>query len=142
MKTFIRTLIILLAAGLVAGGVYLLVERVGLGLPGTGRLAEGTLEGGHGRGLGRGLGRGKAAEEQDATRERNEDGQGDLLRGEHEGETGLSFPLSGLGGVLAQAGKVALITLVVVAAQAAWRWFRRRRKGAPGPEKPEVDGKQ
>jgi len=126
LKTFIRTLIILLAAGLVAGGVYLLVERVGLGLPGTGRLAEGTLEDGHGRGLGRG--RAFPAGEQDATRERDETGQGDLLRGEHVGETDVSFPLSGLAGALVQAGKVALITAAVVVAGAIFRLFRKRRR--------------
>ena len=128
LKIVLRIVIILLAAGLLAGGVYLLVEQFGFGLPGTGRLAGATPEGAHGRGLGRGLGRGRqSAGEQDATRERTEDGQGDLLRGEHEGETGLSFPLSGLGGVLVQAGKVALITLGVVALQAAWRWLGRRK---------------
>jgi len=122
IKILWRTLILLLAAALVAGGIYLFAENGGIsGLSIGGLSAEAGRDG---------FSAGEMGERPEG---RRSDGgqlppQGDRIRrqGGHDSEMG--FSLAGLGGVGLQLGKVALITGVVVAIQAFGRWFKRRRK--------------
>ena len=123
MKIILRTLIILLVTGLVAGGIYLLVEKTGVVLGGSERLFDersGDFAQGH--------------RFSEGTRPERPEGlafeKGEFERrdGDHEGENGFSW--MGLGGVVMQAGKIALITAVVVAFQALFRLFKRRSRPA------------
>jgi len=125
LKIFLRTLVILLAVGLVAGALYLSAENGWLNfidgrsaLQGTSALLEkgspDTQRELSGLPHGRPSGDGRAPFEG---------------RGEHM-EGGQGFSLSGLGGVAMQFGKIAVITAVVAAIQAVIRMFRRRRHTA------------
>ncbi len=102
-RILLRTLVILLVAGLVAGGIYLFAQSGGLSLIGAAGHAEG-------------LSRASAAGLPQADGELHFDG----------GDSQAGFSLDGLGGVLMQLGKVAAITMLVGVVKAGARLFRRR----------------
>jgi hypothetical protein len=112
MKTLWRTLLILAVAGLIAGGLYGYVNSSGASLGATA---------GEGRHIERGGTPPEVGEGRPARGGGERAGGHDGLGGEASG-----FSLFGLSGVLTQAGKVGLITLVIVAAQAVVKWIRRR----------------
>jgi hypothetical protein len=109
-KILLRTLLILLAAGLVAGGIYLLTVN--------GIISLGGANASHSPENGGGFARGGALSQPP--------GGGQLHdRGGLEGQSG--FSLSGLSGVAVQAGKIALLTLLVVVVKAITQIFKRCR---------------
>jgi hypothetical protein len=120
VKTILHGALILLVAGLVAGGIYLFVQNGGMSMIGG---AAGQAEGfEHGSGNGPGFARGNAPSGAQGFP------QGEGFRGDRGGED--SFSVAGIGGVLMQLVKVAVITALVVAVQAVIRLFKRRRKNA------------
>jgi hypothetical protein len=112
-KILLHTLLILLVAGLVAGGIYLLTVNGVINLGGAG-TSHGTESGG-------GLARGGALPQPPGGAQFHD-------RGGLEGQGG--FSLNGLGGVAVQAGKIALITLLVAALKVITQIFKRRRPHA------------
>jgi hypothetical protein len=117
IKIVLRLLVILLVVGIVAGGIYLVVQNggasaLGAGVPGAGFERGSGLPGG-----------GAITQGQLPPR-----GNGDFGRGGHGLEGGMAgFSLAGLPGVMLQVGKIAGITALVVAVQAVLRLFKRRR---------------
>lgn len=118
LKTILHALMIVLVAGLVAGGIYLLVEQNGASLLGASGLQRGgefheagALPDGAGRPAGHFT---------------EGDGRASGGRG---GEMGVS--LQSLGGVFVQVAKIALITGLVLAARAVVRRVTRRRAASP-----------
>ncbi len=119
LKITIRIGLILLAAGLVAGGWYLFASTAGASLPGGRGEFEGRprIESSTG-----------AAPSADGSLPAPPDGNFGG-RGEHD-EGG---SLTALAGVAANLGKVALITALVVVVQWGWRMVgKRRRTGEAG----------
>jgi hypothetical protein len=109
LKITIRILIILAVFALVAGGIYLLVQKSGTSILGNTQL-EGGFHSGNGT--------------------RPEGGQrpadGDFNR---EGESG-GFSTRSLSELGVNVGKVALITIGVILVQGLIRFFRRRKNSA------------
>jgi hypothetical protein len=110
---------ILLAAALIAGGLYLYANNAGSSLS--------AIPGG------------KERPAFDGSQPPTDDKPGRPVRGGEHGALGQGegraggedgFSLAGWSGVLMQAGKVGLITLVVVALQAVIQWIRRRQHPA------------
>ncbi len=120
LKIILRTLIILLVAGLVAGGIYLFVQN-----------GEASLLG---AGAGRAIGRGFPAGQAPGTLAGAIFTAGQRLDGFERGPEGqMGFSLAGLAGVVMQAGKVAVITALVVAGQSLGRLFRHHRHAVSAP---------
>lgn len=122
-KIIIRTLIILLAAGIVTAGLVLFVNNGGMNSLGSVARVEGM----HGGFPGGGLRPEKFAAPPDGAAGFPGDG------GRHGMEGGAGFSLAGLSGVGLQFGKIALITALIVGAQALLGLFRRRPKVAGSP---------
>jgi hypothetical protein len=114
----LHAVILLLVAGLVAGGIYLFVQNGGMSLIGGAAGQSEVFEHGPGNGPGFALGSAPTGAQGFP--------QGEGFRAGRGGED--SFSLAGIGGVLMQLVKVAAITIFVVAAQAVIRLFKRRRK--------------
>lgn len=120
LKIILRTLIILLVAGLVAGGIYLFVQNGGVSLLGAG--------------AGRDSGRGFSPDQSPGTLAGAAFAAGQRPASfDHGPEGQAGFSLAGLAGVAMQAGKIAVITALVVAVQSLARLFRRRRRVASSP---------
>lgn len=116
LKILFRTGMILLAAALIAGGLYLYANSAGVN--------SNTMPGGRERPA------------FDASQPPTADSAGRPMRGGEHGVMGRGeehlggedgFSLAGWSGVLMQAGKVGLITLAVVALQTIIKWLRRRQ---------------
>lgn len=121
MKTIIRILIILLVMGLAAGGIYQIVVNSGTEL-----LGQGQFEGG------RHNFNASADGEMPALPEGGDFVQGERPDGgdfEH-GKGGEGFSARGWLELATQAGKVAVITVVVVLIQAFARLVKRRKQTA------------
>lgn len=116
LKIVLRTVIILLVTGLVAGGIYLFVENGGASSLGAGETREGISAG-----IERGAG---FVEGEMPARPEGEGGRHAIGAGGREGEEG--FSLLGLSGVAMQIGKIAVITALVAVVQAVVRLFKRR----------------
>ncbi len=97
-RILLRTLLILVVAGLVAGAIYLFAQNGGLSLIGAGGHAEGFSPASAG---------------------------GELHLDGRDVQAG--FSIEGLGGVLMQLGKVALITVLVAVIKVGTRLFKRPR---------------
>jgi len=110
-KIFLRTLIILLTAGLVAGGIYMFTQYGGMNLIGAAQDDGFSQQ----RGLHAQPADGEASQRQHLKRGR-------------EGQMGLSF--LGLSGVVVQAGKIAVITALVMLVKRVVSMFGHRRKPA------------
>jgi hypothetical protein len=108
LKVLFRTLIILLVAALVAGGVYLFAVNGGMSLLG------GVGQASHGIANGSGLPRAGTF--------------APLAGGGRFDHDQNGFSLAGLGGVAVQAGKVAALTTLVLAIKGILQAFKRRRK--------------
>jgi hypothetical protein len=106
IKVLLRTLIILMVTGLVAGGIYLWAENGSAGL-----LGGDSLPGG--------------ADFADGARPARPDGA-DFGRREGGREGGMGFSLAGLAGVAVQLGKIAAITTAVLVVRALARLVGRR----------------
>lgn len=162
-KIIYRTIIILMAAGLTAGGIYLFAENAGAGLLQTANMpsgrgtpgGDGTRAGGKGMPPGSDITQGErparpgseeSAEGDEFTGggrsarpdmdELAEDGApsgASLPRGEGGRHDQGGFSLQGLGGVALQAGKIAIITALVVIVQAIVNLIRRRRQQPASP---------
>lgn len=116
IKIFFRFIMILLAAGIVAGGLYIYAASAdsnqgnmdvrsgsiteGQGLPAGGDYTGKQFEGGG-------------------------PGEGDMGRGHEGGESG---SLHGGLGILTQIGKIAIITIVICGVQGLIKLFRRNHK--------------
>lgn len=118
LKIAYRTLVILLAAGLVAGGLYLFVQNGGGSALAIGR-GHADFPGGV------------------AAAQMKERGQGltppdgaslhsNSLRGEHD-QAGFNLTWRGLSGLLSPLMKIAGITLIVTGIQAVNKHLKRRR---------------
>lgn len=111
LKLFLHTLIILLVAGLVAGGIYLFTQNGGMSLIGAAQDDGFSQQ----RGLHAQPADGESSQRQHPTRGR-------------EGQMG--FSLLGLSGVVVQAGKIAVITALVMLVKIVGSMFGHRRKPA------------
>jgi hypothetical protein len=109
LKLLLRTLIILLVAGLLAGGIYLIAVNGGMNLIGSAGQAP------HGFANGSGL--------PPADTFAPPAGAGF----DHDSS---SFSPAGLAGVAVQAGKIAATTALVMAIKAFLQMFKRRHKPA------------
>lgn len=125
LKVLVRTLIILLAAAIITAGTVLFVNNGGMNSLGSIAAAEGMRGGFPGEHADR-QGRLPPAGARPA-----EGGQRGF--GQHGMEGGAGFSLAGLSGVGLQLGKVALITAVIVGAQAVFGLLRRKAKPAGTP---------
>jgi hypothetical protein len=121
LKIIIRTFVILLVSGIVAGGIYLFAQNGGMNIlsavGGNTRFARGGRNG---------FGQPPGGDRQPPN--------GDFYQQRPFGDGGRDgfsgFSLASLSGVLMQAGKVALITVAVILIQFLVRLIRRRRKPA------------
>jgi hypothetical protein len=123
LKHFLRTLVILIVSGLVAGGIFMFANNGGMNILNSVGQAVGLSQGERHRD---GFNRTGVPPQGD----RAEFAQGRPPReGGPDGQTG--FSLAGLSGVAVQAGKVALITVIVVVIQSTVSLIHRLRKPTP-----------
>jgi|WetSurMetagenome_2_1015567.scaffolds.fasta_scaffold453552_2 hypothetical protein len=114
LRNIIRVLIILAVFAVVAGGIYLLVQKSGTSLLGNTQFEGGLRDGSGTRPEGGGFDKGQPPS------------GGDFNRG---GESG-GFSTRSLAELGVNIGKVALITIGVVLVQGLNRFFRRRKNSA------------
>ncbi len=119
LRLIVRTVIILLVAGLIAGGLYLFANNGGMSLVGAGGQQDGFS---HGSTNAAGL-------TQVNTKVQTASGQPgqDVFRGGDGSHDQNGFSLLGLGGVFLQAAKIAVITALVVALKAAWQLLKHHK---------------
>lgn len=111
IKNILRLLIVLAVFALVAGGIYLLVQNSDTNLLANTQLEEGFHDGSESRPQGGGFDR----DQPSSGRGFNHGGESGALSNRSLLELGVSV------------GKIALITIGVVLAQALFRFFRRRK---------------
>jgi hypothetical protein len=112
-KILLHTLIVLLVIGLVAGGIYLLVEKSGTSLSGNIQGGTSLVEGG-------------TRPQFDGNSNQPAGGNQSQHDGGFGGERGGSS--QGWGQLLLEAGKIAAITAGVVLLQTLIKWLKNRRK--------------
>jgi hypothetical protein len=126
LKIFLRTLLILLAAGLIAGGIYLFAANGGISGLGSAQQSLG-LSSDEEHGAGRRQGQKSAQVNGSPSSQRAPQMKG----GDRDGQ--MSFSLASLSGLAVQAGKIAAVTAFIVAVQFSLRLLQRRRRlGNPG----------
>lgn len=124
-KIIVRTLMILLAAGLITAGLIVFVNNGGMNSLGSIARVESMRSGFPGLHAGR--------QDRFAAPPNGSTGIPNAAGRQHGMEGGEGFSLAGLSGVGLQLGKVALITALIVGAQAVIGLFRRRPQPAGNP---------
>lgn len=121
LKTLFRIAVILLFAGAIAGGLYLYAASAG---PDAGSQSSDAAR--------HSFGQSESSAADPLGRQYRGGGSGGLGAGRGRDAVDGDFSIEGLNGILGQAGKVALITLVVVGLQAITRRIRRGRRRPSG----------
>lgn len=129
IKGLIRVLIVLLVMCLVAGGIYLIVEKSGIVIAGQDQLEGGRQEIS-------GAPDGEMPSQPGGNEVNNNQGQngqspaggGDGLRGGDHQDGGRGFSSRGWFDLAIEAGKIAAITVGVVLIQALIKFIKHRRR--------------